>query len=156
MHIPSIPLQLLTGQGVNCTYIYSSLDQTARKINIAMFSHGKCPVLLVTDVAARGLDIPMLDNVINYSFPAKAKLFLHRVGGSQGWAVGAYPSQLAVLPQEPSLWVTPVNGAVNAAQAGGSWEWNCSSSLIGLLGARPSQGRQGQWWLPSHSCLQAL
>ncbi|NWW48500.1 DDX54 helicase, partial [Pedionomus torquatus] len=67
-------------QGIRCTHIYSSLDQTARKINIAKFAQGKCPVLLVTDVAARGLDIPMLDNVINYSFPAKAKLFLHRVG----------------------------------------------------------------------------
>ncbi|NXS56441.1 DDX54 helicase, partial [Brachypteracias leptosomus] len=71
---------LLTAQGIRCTHIYSALDQTARKINIAKFSQGKCPVLLVTDVAARGLDIPMLDNVINYSFPAKAKLFLHRVG----------------------------------------------------------------------------
>ncbi|NXI70493.1 DDX54 helicase, partial [Anseranas semipalmata] len=67
-------------QGIRCTHIYSSLDQTARKINIAKFAQGKCPVLLVTDVAARGLDIPMLDNVINYSFPAKSKLFLHRVG----------------------------------------------------------------------------
>ncbi|XP_021268668.1 ATP-dependent RNA helicase DDX54 isoform X1 [Numida meleagris] len=72
--------ELLTSQGICCTHIYSSLDQTARKINIAKFAHGKCPVLLVTDVAARGLDIPMLDNVINYSFPAKSKLFLHRVG----------------------------------------------------------------------------
>ncbi|XP_067406369.1 ATP-dependent RNA helicase DDX54 isoform X2 [Emydura macquarii macquarii] len=72
--------ELLTAQGVNCTHIYSSLDQAARKINIAKFVHGKCAVLLVTDVAARGIDIPMLDNVINYSFPAKAKLFLHRVG----------------------------------------------------------------------------
>ncbi|NWI86071.1 DDX54 helicase, partial [Pitta sordida] len=72
--------ELLTAQGIRCTHIYSSLDQTARKINIAKFSQGKCPVLLVTDVAARGLDIPMLDNVINFSFPAKAKLFLHRVG----------------------------------------------------------------------------
>ncbi|XP_074776810.1 ATP-dependent RNA helicase DDX54 isoform X1 [Athene noctua] len=72
--------ELLTAQGIRCTHIYSSLDQTARKINIAKFAQGKCPVLLVTDVAARGLDIPMLDNVINYSFPAKAKLFLHRVG----------------------------------------------------------------------------
>ncbi|NWH63292.1 DDX54 helicase, partial [Geococcyx californianus] len=74
------PPQLLTAQGIRCTHIYSSLDQTARKINIAKFAQGKCPVLLVTDVAARGLDIPMLDNVINYSFPAKGKLFLHRVG----------------------------------------------------------------------------
>ncbi|NXY25852.1 DDX54 helicase, partial [Atrichornis clamosus] len=72
--------ELLTAQGIRCTHIYSSLDQTARKINITKFSQGKCPVLLVTDVAARGLDIPMLDNVINFSFPAKAKLFLHRVG----------------------------------------------------------------------------
>ncbi|XP_017602037.1 PREDICTED: ATP-dependent RNA helicase DDX54 [Corvus brachyrhynchos] len=72
--------ELLTAQGIRCTHIYSSLDQTARKINIAKFSQGKCPVLLVTDVAARGLDIPMLDNVINFSFPARAKLFLHRVG----------------------------------------------------------------------------
>ncbi|NXX77079.1 DDX54 helicase, partial [Urocolius indicus] len=72
--------ELLTAQGIRCTHIYSSLDQTARKINIAKFTQGKCPVLLVTDLAARGLDIPMLDNVINYSFPAKAKLFLHRVG----------------------------------------------------------------------------
>lgn len=81
------PSQLLTAQGIRCTHIYSSLDQTARKINIAKFSQGKCPVLLVTDVAARGLDIPMLDNVINFSFPAKGKLFLHRVGGCPHRAV---------------------------------------------------------------------
>ncbi|XP_074868920.1 ATP-dependent RNA helicase DDX54 isoform X1 [Carettochelys insculpta] len=72
--------ELLAAQGVSCTHIYSSLDQSARKINLAKFAHGRCSVLIVTDVAARGLDIPMLDNVINYSFPAKAKLFLHRVG----------------------------------------------------------------------------
>ncbi|XP_068937745.1 ATP-dependent RNA helicase DDX54 [Petaurus breviceps papuanus] len=72
--------ELLTIQGVCCTHIYSSLDQTARKINLAKFVHSKCSALIVTDVAARGLDIPLLDNVINYNFPAKSKLFLHRVG----------------------------------------------------------------------------
>lgn len=76
----SIEFQLLTIEGIECAYIYSALDQTARKINIGKFVHRKAMVLLVTDVAARGIDIPLLDNVINYNFPSKAKLFLHRVG----------------------------------------------------------------------------
>ncbi|KAL7986767.1 hypothetical protein Chor_013050 [Crotalus horridus] len=92
-------LKLLTLQGVNCTNIYSSLDQTARKINIGKFAHGKCSVLIVTDLAARGIDIPLLDNVINYSFPAKAKLFLHRVD-SDG-VFGRVPQ--AVMDDEESL-----------------------------------------------------
>lgn len=66
--------------GINCCCVYSSLDQAARKINVAKFTHRKCSVMLVTDLAARGIDIPILDNVINFHFPAKAKLFVHRVG----------------------------------------------------------------------------
>jgi len=72
--------QLLENGGFNSTYIYSSLDQTARKINIAKFRKKLSMILLVTDIAARGIDIPMLDNVINYDFPAKPKIFVHRVG----------------------------------------------------------------------------
>lgn len=71
---------LLTACGLSVTYIYSALDQTARKINAARFSLGKVKVLLVTDLAARGIDVPLLDNVINFHFPAKPKLFVHRVG----------------------------------------------------------------------------
>lgn len=69
--------------GISNTYIYSNLDPSARKIHAAKFSTGKVSVLIVTDVAARGIDIPELDNVINYNFPAKAKLFVHRVGKNQ-------------------------------------------------------------------------
>ncbi|XP_008198552.1 ATP-dependent RNA helicase DDX54 [Tribolium castaneum] len=71
---------ILDRVGVSNTYIYSNLDPSARKINAAKFSTGKVKVLVVTDVAARGIDIPQLDNVINYNFPAKSKLFVHRVG----------------------------------------------------------------------------
>ncbi|RXM99248.1 ATP-dependent RNA helicase DDX54 [Acipenser ruthenus] len=74
--------ELLMLEGMDCAYIYSALDQTARKINIGKFVHRKAMVMIVTDVAARGIDIPMLDNVINYNFPSKAKLFLHRVAYS--------------------------------------------------------------------------
>ncbi|XP_027138032.1 ATP-dependent RNA helicase DDX54 isoform X1 [Larimichthys crocea] len=84
--------ELLSSEGIECAYIYSALDQTARKINIGKFVHRKAMVLIVTDVAARGIDIPLLDNVINYNFPSKAKLFLHRVGrvGRAGRSGTAY------------------------------------------------------------------
>lgn len=82
---------ILTHAGIDSTYIYSSLDPSARKINVAKFQHKKVKVLIVTDLAARGIDIPLLDNVINVNFPAKSKLFVHRVGrvaraGREGYA----------------------------------------------------------------------
>ncbi|CAL1261172.1 unnamed protein product [Larinioides sclopetarius] len=71
---------VLEKANIPCSYIYSSLDQMARTINIAKFRTKKVGILLVTDIAARGIDIPLLDNVINFNFPFKPKLFVHRVG----------------------------------------------------------------------------
>jgi len=71
---------LLQLASIRATFIYSQLDPAARKINAAKFAARKVNVMVVTDLAARGLDIPLLDNVINYQFPAKSKLFIHRVG----------------------------------------------------------------------------
>jgi len=72
--------EFLQTLGYDVSYAYSSLDQTARKINIAKFQNKKTSIMVVTDVAARGIDIPMLSNVINFNFPARPKLFVHRVG----------------------------------------------------------------------------
>ena len=52
----------------------------ARKISVGKLRVGKASVMLVTDVAARGIDIPSIDNVVNYDYPAKPKLFVHRTG----------------------------------------------------------------------------
>ena len=71
---------LLDMASISNTFIYSHLDSTARKINAAKFQSKKVMVLLVTDLAARGIDIPLLDNVINFNFPCQSKLFVHRVG----------------------------------------------------------------------------
>ncbi|XP_028519614.1 ATP-dependent RNA helicase DDX54, partial [Exaiptasia diaphana] len=64
----------------SCRLCQGCLILSARTINVSKFQHKKTMVMVVTDVAARGIDIPMLDNVINFHFPAKSKLFVHRVG----------------------------------------------------------------------------
>jgi Helicase conserved C-terminal domain len=60
--------------------VYGAMDQAARKISVGKFRHGRARALLVTDVAARGIDIPHVDNVVNYDFTPKPKLFVHRAG----------------------------------------------------------------------------
>lgn len=71
---------VLAHLGISAAGVYGSMDQTARTIAIAKFRKNVVSVLVVTDVAARGIDVPMLDNVINYDFPANPKLYVHRAG----------------------------------------------------------------------------
>ncbi|AJU62689.1 Dbp10p [Saccharomyces cerevisiae YJM326] len=83
--------QLLRDCGYLISYIYGTLDQHARKRQLYNFRAGLTSILVVTDVAARGVDIPMLANVINYTLPGSSKIFVHRVGrtaraGNKGWA----------------------------------------------------------------------
>ena len=66
---------MLTAAGFAVSYVYGSLDQTARKTQVDNFRRGRSNILVVTDVAARGIDIPLLSNAINYSFPATPKLY---------------------------------------------------------------------------------
>ena len=82
---------LLRLSGFAVSHVYGSLDQTARKMQVQDFRAGMTNILVVTDVAARGIDIPVLANVINYDFPAQPKIFVHRVGrtaraGQRGWS----------------------------------------------------------------------
>ncbi|WPK26976.1 hypothetical protein PUMCH_004347 [Australozyma saopauloensis] len=82
---------LLRDAGYLVSYIYGSLDQRARQEQLYRFRIGQTNLLVVTDVAARGIDIPVLANVINFTLPASSKIFIHRVGrtaraGNKGWA----------------------------------------------------------------------
>ncbi|XP_004505526.1 putative DEAD-box ATP-dependent RNA helicase 29 [Cicer arietinum] len=71
---------LFRQEGIEPSVCYGAMDQDARKINVSRFRSRKTMLLIVTDIAARGIDIPLLDNVINWDFPSKPKIFVHRVG----------------------------------------------------------------------------
>ncbi|KAJ1678850.1 ATP-dependent RNA helicase dbp10, partial [Spiromyces aspiralis] len=94
---------LLQEYGFLISYVYGSLDQTARQIQISRFRSGQTHIMVVTDVAARGIDIPILENVINYDFVDSSKVFVHRVGrvaraGRRGWAYSIVsPDELPYL-----------------------------------------------------------
>ncbi|KAL9010721.1 MAG: hypothetical protein Q9173_004379 [Seirophora scorigena] len=82
---------LLRLSGFAVSHVYGALDQTARKMQVEYFRTGATDILVVTDVAARGIDIPILANVINYDYPSQPKIFVHRVGrtaraGQKGWS----------------------------------------------------------------------
>ena len=78
-HVEHLEL-LLKKDGHKAVSIFGAMDFSARKIALSTFKSRKSNVLVVTDVAARGIDVPLLDNVFNFDFPASAKLFVHRVG----------------------------------------------------------------------------
>ncbi|KAH8119551.1 DEAD-domain-containing protein [Phellopilus nigrolimitatus] len=82
---------LLSTAGYAVSHIYGALDQVARGAQMENFRRGRTNILVVTDVAARGIDIPVLAHVVNFDFPAGARVFVHRVGrtaraGRTGWA----------------------------------------------------------------------
>ncbi|KAL9613707.1 MAG: hypothetical protein Q9167_001784 [Letrouitia subvulpina] len=82
---------LLRSSGFAVSFAYGALDQAARKMQVQDFRTGRTHILVVTDVAARGIDIPILANVVNYDFPSQPKIYIHRVGrtaraGQKGWS----------------------------------------------------------------------
>lgn len=66
--------------GYSCASIHGDKTQDARERALAEFKDGSCPILVATDVAARGLDIPDVEAVINYTFPLTIEDYVHRIG----------------------------------------------------------------------------
>jgi superfamily II DNA/RNA helicase len=70
----------LEKEGIRAAAIHGDLRQANRERALADFSNGKLPVLVATDVAARGLHIEAVDGVIHYDPPEDHKAYLHRSG----------------------------------------------------------------------------
>ncbi|HWR16610.1 MAG TPA: DEAD/DEAH box helicase [Terriglobales bacterium] len=70
----------LIRDGFSATMIHGDRTQAQRTRALADFVDGKSKILVATDVAARGLDVPEVAHVINYDLPQVAEDFIHRVG----------------------------------------------------------------------------
>jgi ATP-dependent RNA helicase RhlB len=70
----------LEGNGFKCAVLSGDVPQTKRQRLLKEFQDGKLPVLIATDVAARGLHIPDVSHVFNYDLPQDAEDYVHRIG----------------------------------------------------------------------------
>jgi ATP-dependent RNA helicase DeaD len=82
----------LSKLGFTVQTLHSNKSQSAREKVLAAFRKGQVQTLLATNVAARGLDITGIDQVINYDLPESSELFTHRIGrtgrmGQRGKAI---------------------------------------------------------------------
>ena len=70
----------LEGNEIKCAVLSGDVPQTKRQRLLKEFQEGKLPVLIATDVAARGLHVPDVSHVFNYDLPQDAEDYVHRIG----------------------------------------------------------------------------
>lgn len=84
--------QQLDSAQIPCSWIQGEMPQDRRNNAISRFREGSVNILLATDIAARGIDLPDVSHVINYDLPRSADVYLHRIGrtaraGKKGIAI---------------------------------------------------------------------
>ncbi|XP_053296462.1 DEAD-box helicase 3 X-linked a isoform X20 [Pleuronectes platessa] len=67
-------------EGYSCTSIHGDRSQRDREEALNQFRSGRCPILVATAVAARGLDISNVKHVINFDLPSDIEEYVHRIG----------------------------------------------------------------------------
>ena len=92
----------ISAAGISAVAIHGNKSQSARLKALGDFKSGKARVLVATDVAARGLDIPLLPLVINFDLPMVAEDYIHRIGRT-GRAGASGEALSLVSPEEGGL-----------------------------------------------------
>lgn len=132
--------------------IHGDKDQSERDWVLAEFKSGRSPIMIATDVAARGLDVKDIKCVINYDFPSSLEDYIHRIGrtgraGAKGTAYtfftqsnAKFTRELIKILREAGQVIPPALSAM--AQSG--------SSYGGSGGNFRSRGRGGGFGNRSH------
>lgn len=107
--------QSLQQAGMSAAALHGDMEQRDRDRILVQFANRSCPILIATDMAARGLDIKELPLVINYELPHDPEVYVHRIGrtgraGSSGQAASLFApgSQSRRLAQVESFQGTEI------------------------------------------------
>jgi ATP-dependent RNA helicase RhlE len=148
--------QQLEGAGIHSAAIHGNKSQAARVKALDMFKRGQVTALVATEVAARGLDIKELPQVVNYELPNVPEDYVHRIGrtgraGSAGEAVSLVSADESGLLRDiervlrrgiPTL-PTPVFKIIESA-APASHRERAPADRARPAGNRPAQGQSRQ------------
>ena len=85
-------VKLLAGNGIAANAIHGNKSQPQRERALAAFKSGETPILVATDIAARGIDVSGVSHVINFELPNVPEQYVHRIGrtaraGASGVAI---------------------------------------------------------------------
>merc|ERR1711916_245885 len=72
--------QKLEARGYASAALNGDINQKQREITIDQLRNGKIDVVIATDVAARGIDVPRITHVVNYDIPYDNEAYVHRIG----------------------------------------------------------------------------
>jgi len=116
----------LTKHGYDAAPIHGDLDQSQRTRTLDGFRNGELKILVASDVAARGLDVPSVSHVINFDVPGHAEDYVHRIGrtgraGRDGKAITiCEPRDEKNLDDVEKLLGKPINRLANPAAPSGA------------------------------------
>jgi superfamily II DNA/RNA helicase len=140
--------ELLEEKGLVHGIYHGGLEQEERERALIKFRNGSHRILITTDLASRGLDIPEIENVIHYQFPATADAFMHRNGRTArmhakgtSWLIMGEGDHLPTFMKEKPEYVDlPINphlpdnsGWDTLFIAGGKKDKINKTDIVGLL-----------------------
>ena len=146
-------MKTLAGWGLKTDSIHGNKSQGQRDRAIKAFRSGNIRVLVATDVAARGIDIPGVSHVYNFDLPEVAENYVHRIGrtaraGAEGEAVAFCSADefhlLSAVEKLMGLKVRVASGSLTEEEKKMSAR---NAKARGRRGARPNNGARGkpQW-----------
>jgi ATP-dependent RNA helicase RhlE len=95
--------RMLEREGVSVERIHSDLSQSQRIQALQGFRQGEHRVLVATDIAARGIDIPKIEHIINYDMPDCVEDYIHRAGRTARGSLQGTVSSIATWQDKPMI-----------------------------------------------------